>query len=1584
MKRRIPACEWLAPFTIVVLFALGALQSYAQPKISYLIPDLGTTRYGTYIEVIGPHNANGGFGTDGTYLNNPGDAVRVRCERSADTLLIKIGPCVVSWDGRMISTIVYVLPTVAPNSEDWTKLDPKYRIPLVVEVNGVTSQPDTFYIVKPWPIGDKRGNADRVIGEGSLGRRSKRGAMLIDSFLLAGADYTVSTADCDASKPGNQGYLPYTLLSPGRIVGQVGSNIRASASGADGGPGGGGGGGAYYNVLVAGSSGTAGGNGFTGGGPGGENAPFNGSSRRKPGVGSGESLGSGTVGSPALNGTLGGDATSAYENAGGGTGHPFGQSGVGCDQKDNCNTSSAYGGGSGAREGIVGSSAGFGEDGIPSPGQSNQGLKHGNAMLVPLAGGSGGASGNPSGLTGLSSNGGGGGGAVSMHARLLAQFDVWAVGGTTSINGVAAGGGSGGGIILGSRLDNTSIGSAGGQTGTPDRPPHLKGGTGRLRLDVWIGKNAGWFLGPLSDTTTQSLRDVDIVGHANGETVNVYLKSEHSPWILIDSLSGYGGTWHFVNRLPGTDTLYFIAFGQRNPNAVTGAYTDEPSMVLSQSAWNIVRLKGPPVIQADSVRNLGAYRCPNEVVTDTITITNRGESPLEISSASWTGASGFRLVSPSAFPDSIASNTSKKYVVEYVAQTGQNGPLTGTLVLDNTDTVKARDPWRVRFNVDVRLVDLHYKFRGEIRDTIDIGAICVNTALSDQIVVENVGLDSVRLLSYKSADLSMVEVSANLPFTVPVSGFRNLSFTIIAKHVGQAVVPTLLAIEGCAEPDTVWIKYHGVAPSMTLVGTGQFGVVPVGGSRQLLIQIRNDGSSDLEIPALPTVLPPFQLISAVPGPPAILQPGQTMDLVYEYRPTIVGTNQATFWIHAIGNTASGGRSCPDSVEVILAGTAQAADVVASPGSLNFPPTRTCADTILTVAIENVGAVAVKLSRPAFINGLNSADYSVVREPLADTTLQPGGKAFYDVRFAPTTGAATIRTAVLSVRTDAPGLPQIDVPLNGQVATIDLTGPRYIDLGLVPIGSTATQTVQYVNNTGADVTITQIRSTRPSTTTTPTSFTVANGATQSVDVSTTPTIETSTVDTLWFVSDAPCADSFPVLVRWTSESGSIGITNTLAFGLLSNCATKVDTCYVTNTSKVNVDVIDAVITGADANVFTILNPAIATNVTLTPGQRIGIAVQFDPRGGTDGPKSASLTVRARIANQPTGFICSLSGTRATSIPSTPSPVAFGLVDVQQTSAQTLTIVNTGLLPVRITSIALRGTSGGVFTFTGPGLPTTLQPGDRVDIQIAFTPTDRIVYTDSLLIEFDQPCADVKTVALTGTGRLNVEIAVRMPFLRVSPAEDNLEIPIRAEIMAGAVSTISADVHLIIRNITSVYVVHSITPGTIVRNESTGGITELEVLVPGVTITDQESVIATLHGQATLGMVDSTDIDLAFAELTASGATYTTRPEDGWVILEICREGGDRLVKKSGSLNVQPLPSPVNEVLTVHSTVFERGRHTLEILDMNGQVLDQIGWEHTPGQEPQVSQFDVRRLASGPYTIRLTTPTRQRVAQIMVIH
>ena len=524
-----------------------------------------------------------------------------------------------------------------------------------------------------------------------------------------------------------------------------------------------------------------------------------------------------------------------------------------------------------------------------------------------------------------------------------------------------------------------------------------------------------------------------------------------------------------------------------------------------------------------------------------------------------------------------------------------------------------------------------------------------------------------------------------------------------------------------------------------------------------------------------------------------------------------------------------------------------------------------------------------------------------------------------------------------------------------------------------------------NASGVDITIDRITSSRPAElAATPQTFTLADGATRDIDITVTPTSEGTWQDTLYFVSESPCLDSFAVIVRYTSESPELGVQNALNFGVLSNCEIQVDTVTIANTSSLPVDIIDVSIAGPDAPLFSVTNPGAATNVTLDPLDTIELEIEFDPRGSTDGAKSAQLITRARINNQPTPFTTELNGERRTTIPSTPTDVIFGDVDVLSSSRLLVTIVNVGVDPIRITEIVMAGSAGGVFVLNTPATPLTLAPGERADVEVTFTPDDTRFYQDSILVRFDQPCTDVRPIPVSGTGRLNVEFSIILPELLIDPADDDVRLPVRGFIETGAADEVLTSLDLLITYDSPLFVAQEVTLGTITRNEVVAGRTQLEIEIPEVRMTKTESTLFEIVGQGTIGPLDSTDLLLERAEAVADETTPNIRPTDGWLMLTICEEGGDRLIQRSGALQIVAVPTPATETLELQVDVFERGTHTLQVIDVNGSVVYTESWQHVQGDPQKVIHLDAHALGSGTYQVRLLTPTRQRTVPALILH
>lgn len=1579
--------------TVVALaaFALAAIAVQAQPRISYIIPDIGTTRFATYIEIIGPNTLTGNFGNDGFYPNNPGNTVRVRTARAADTQYVKIGPCVVSWNGRMISTHVFVTTAAAPNSDVWSSLNAQWRIPLVVEANGQTSLADTFYIVKPFAFGDRRSSPLRVIGESGLGVRSRRGAMLVDSMLLSGTGtYTASIADCDPVSPGNQGYLPFVLIATNSIKADNGARLALNASGADAGPGGGGGGGGYANISLPipdGRRGNDGGKGYTGGGPGGYNKNFSSGEKRKPGESTGETLGespTNTLGGKSLNGTPGGESFSGWENAGGGTGHPFGLSGMGCSNNANCVPVAGFGGGSGYRNGVNGGGGGYGTDGAGTA--LLAGRAHGNSVIIPLAGGSGGASGNPNSIGNTSASGGGGGGALSLHATFVRLDNITANGDFTARQDTRGGGGSGGGVIVGSRANGGSF-SPNANGGSDDTTTSNRGGAGRKRYDTHTNV-PGLARGPVSDTLTASLRTFTLTGAGDGRPIEVWVRSESLPWQLNTTITTFTGSNSFLNQpitLPGTDTLYYVMFAQQTAGATSGLYNAMPSHVMSQSAWNIIRIFGPPIIETVQTVDLGIRRCPNAVLTTSITIYNRGQSPLEIQTPTWLNNNGFRLVTPTVFPDTIGRFDSTTYVLEFTAQAGQAGVISDVLSLVTNDPNAARDTFRINVSARVERVDIEFSYNGQVRDTIDLGSVCLGASITEIATISNSGTSVATVSNVRSLNPSVVNVTAVVPTPMAVSASTTMTLTGTLRTVGPVIVPIVVTLAECPQPDTLYVKLVGVEPNLVLIGTTQFGDVRVGQTRSVLVEMRNDGSSDLRIPPLPPVPAPFSIVSALPNPPVTLAPGESIIVTFQYAPTAVGDDSATLDFTSLVT----GGSCGDTVVIALAGRGIQEALILDKNQIVFGDVNACTTVRDSVTVTNNGTADVVLLYPGFLNGPDAASFTISSAPVLDDTLSPGESATYVVEFNGGAATARVHTAILSIRTSSTRQSQIDIPVSAQRVPFGFTGPATVDFGTVAVGVNGVATVTFTNTMSTPLTVAYVTSDVPVVSVTPQTATVAAGATVDFTITFAPQAEGAVEATIWIVVDTPCPDSVKLVARGVGAAGSIGAPNSVYFGTLTDCEQRRDSVTYVNTSLVPVDLIDIGIVGTDRLLFTLVNPAAATNVTLAPGEQATVYIDFNPRAYADGPREADLVLRVRLNNQPVPFITKLTGTRRTSLPSTPIQVAFGAIDIGASSTQVASIVNSGTATVQITGVSLRNTSFSTMTIvpaTPPLVfPVSVQPGERFDVQVRFAPTAQQSYVDSIVISFDQPCVDQRIIPVSGTGRLNIEVSVILPKHIMDPASDNEVLPVKAKVAIGSTNLIGGTLRLTMKYTSSLFVVQSVSRGTLRLNSVIGGETFVEVEVPNIDATTAESVIFELRGQATIGPIDSTDFVITDATLTAGIVTPTIRREDGYLKLAICEEGGPRLIQRAASpLTMRVSPNPASDELNVSVDLVEKGLHTLEVITLTGEVISSARWQADVTGAAFTHRLDARTVPAGTYQVILQTPTRRRVASLSIIH
>jgi hypothetical protein len=108
--------------------------------------------------------------------------------------------------------------------------------------------------------------------------------------------------------------------------------------------------------------------------------------------------------------------------------------------------------------------------------------------------------------------------------------------------------------------------------------------------------------------------------------------------------------------------------------------------------------------------------------------------------------------------------------------------------------------------------------------------------------------------------------------------------------------------------------------------------------------------------------------------------------------------------------------------------------------------------------------------------------------------------------------------------------------------------------------------------------------------------------------------------------------------------------------------------------------------------------------------------------------------------------------------------FGLVHMGQSASVSVQVSNLGDATLEITSISLL--TGTQFAFDAPAVPFSVEPGNNVDVQVSFNPTNDIAFYDFLFIDSTDPINPRVNVIFDGTG--DVEL---LPNIVVTPSALN---------------------------------------------------------------------------------------------------------------------------------------------------------------------------------------------------------------------
>ncbi|HET6511847.1 MAG TPA: choice-of-anchor D domain-containing protein, partial [Candidatus Kapabacteria bacterium] len=857
---------------------------------------------------------------------------------------------------------------------------------------------------------------------------------------------------------------------------------KNGSDGSHGGPGGGGGGGGALR---------SGGDGFSGGGGVGP-AP------RKGGAGTGSDVGTRNHhGGFTLNGVEGGIGTEHNnsgegndEGGGGGTGHPFGSSGF-RGIYGSASQSGGFGGASGGGQGTAfptyvtyaGGGGGYATQGTQGEGLGNNGGRVvGNAALAPLAGGSGGASGNIWYTGGGTGHGGGGGGAAevtSFKSVEVINALVDAQGGRGSDaasagfpqNGSGGGGGSGGAVNLIAR-DSIHIRTAqatpildvrggGGGTGYNDGG---SGGLGRVRLDGRVSAFTGFnntaqyyelgkdYVGLVISSVDTAGSNVTIKGYSHGfaggpgKAIRLYYRFATTNWQTIDvgsaqEIGSYTRSWN--TSIPRTadifDTTVYLIAMQDNFTAVTTPQTAQPDWIMSHASGMIVDLPGIPRIAViEDTIDFGKLRvglCKDS----TILVQSTGSAQLEVGPSLLEGdINHFVLRTIDSLH--LAPRTEGNIGVAFCPQ----------------DTGCFEAVVRIRSNDGERLVRvIGCGIAPEIftLNAIDFGRVRFGTCKDTSFMVYSTGNDTLTITSQFLTDPAFTAIAPVLPMKLAPKD--SVLFTLRycpASTAGETAWDTIRSDARTVPNWPIQLNGRGIRGELAEIPTLEFGEVLVGACKDSFIVLTNIGEDTVFVNDPPVLGGGFTVL---PGQmPLAIAPGGSDSLYIRFCPI----NEL---VHIDADSV---RPLPpaDARFVRVRGKG-VKGLLSVPNAIDHPCVVVGETIVNTLIIENTGtARVVNITTSA-----SPAELTVIRQ--LGATLEVGALDSIIVSFT----ATTVGDFRGEIKVTADGQPDLQIPYTAHVTpapTLEYS-TRLLDYGTVEENNSRILCVTVMNPSCKPITIT---------------------------------------------------------------------------------------------------------------------------------------------------------------------------------------------------------------------------------------------------------------------------------------------------------------------------------------------------------------------------------------------------------------------------------------------------------------------------------------------------------------------------------
>ncbi len=470
----------------------------------------------------------------------------------------------------------------------------------------------------------------------------------------------------------------------------------------------------------------------------------------------------------------------------------------------------------------------------------------------------------------------------------------------------------------------------------------------------------------------------------------------------------------------------------------------------------------------------------------------------------------------------------------------------------------------------------------------------------------------------------------------------------------------------------------------------------------------------------------------------VLAPGALCQVSVVFAPTHPGKFSGTI---SISSNSLNGNGTNSSQTIQLAGTVDGSYDVLSPSPLVFAAQAPGTSNTLAVTMTNEGNF---YPSTVYSAATDNPAFTIAQGSCSGVTLQVGSSCQFEVTFSPTaaqayTGAATIVTYV-----SGSGQPF-------QTITLPLSGSSVNPVAATPVISPGTGTY----TSSQQVTITDATSNATIYYTTDGSVPSSN-STKYIGAITVSANETlKAIATATGFSQSATASATYAFLPVASLSPS-----SLSFSATVGTTSPAQTVTLSNSGNVPLSITG--ISAPSSPLMGLFNETSNCGASLAAGASCAISVTFSPA------TTGSFTGNILVADNATGSpqMMSLSGTgTAAPLPVAslaPSSLSFSAAAGTTSAAQTVTLKNTGSVPLNITGILAASASIAAQFNETSTCGASLAAGASCAISVTFAPGTTGNFTGSLVVT-DNATGSPQIVSLSGTGT-----AAPLPVASLAPS------------------------------------------------------------------------------------------------------------------------------------------------------------------------------------------------------------------------